>query len=341
MSNVPPLAVVMPVRNALPFVHAAVESILSQSFADFEFVILDASDDGSREALRAYAAKDRRIRLVEAAGPTGFARSSNDAVSAARAPLVARMDADDLAHPDRLARQMTLMQAHPDAVLCGTLWDAIDAGGRRVRVADRARLLRRSPFAPFCHPTILFRKAAFERIGGYRELANFWEDIDLYVRFAREGRILVVPESLLSVRYSGASTRLREERARFEEAMDLMYRCLAEAAAGRDYAALLADPAGAGGRCGNADKLALPSFVTTGSPSVWIGERPQILKRLVRRGRLRADAASAIHLAWAAWADLSPGSLRAFLRLYLGWRNRAADRRLAGKQAIEWKPPSA
>jgi glycosyltransferase involved in cell wall biosynthesis len=236
----PPLSVVMPVRDALPYLDSAVESILAQNFRDFEFVILDASDDGSREALRGWSAKDRRIRLIEQDRATGFARSANEAVAAARAPLVARMDADDIAHPERLARQMALMQAEPGANLCGTLWDAIDRHGGRIRDPDRSRLLRHSPF---CHPTILFRKAAFDQIGGYREAANFWEDLDLYVRFARAGRVLVVPETLLSVRYSEASTRLRQTRERFEAAMDLMYRCLAEAAAGRDYTALLAQSA--------------------------------------------------------------------------------------------------
>jgi glycosyltransferase involved in cell wall biosynthesis len=329
----PALAVVMPVRNALPFLDAAVESILSQTFSDFEFVILDASEDGSREALRGWAAKDSRIRLIEAQGPTGFARSSNEAVAAARAPLVARMDADDVAHPERLAHQIALMQAAPEAVLCGTLWDAIDADGRRIRAADRSRLLRRSPFPPFCHPTILFRKAAFDRIGGYREAANFWEDVDLYLRFAREGRVLVVPETLLSVRYSDASTRLRESRDRFEEAMDLMYRCAGEAAAGRDYTPVLTQKR-------PSTKIALPAFVTTGSPCVWTGERPGVFTRMVRRGRLGFDAASLFHLTWAAWADLSPKSLRAFLRLYLAWRNRRAGAALAGGGAVEWKPPS-
>jgi glycosyltransferase involved in cell wall biosynthesis len=325
----------MPVRNALPYLDAAVESILAQSFRDFEFVIVDASEDGSREKLRGWAAKDDRIRLIERDGLTGFARSSNEAVAAARAPLVARMDADDIAHPERIARQMEVIESEPGAILCGTLWDAIDRQGRRIRSADRSRLLRRSAFAPFCHPTILFRKAAFDRIGGYREAANFWEDIDLYVRFAREGRVVVVNDTLLSVRYSGASSRLREPRERFEAAMDLMYRCLREAAAGREYTRLLAQP-----RKPGAGRIALPAFVTTGSPSVWTGHRPGVFIRMLRRGRLRPNPASALHLAWAAWADLAPKSLRAALRLHLARRNRAAERKFAGRRSVEWTLPA-
>jgi hypothetical protein len=139
--------------------------------------------------------------------------------------------------------------------------------------------------------------------------------------------------------HSQVSTRLADGRDRFEEAMDLMYRCLAEAACGRDYTPLLEAERGAGGRARGGEKIALPAFVTTGSLFVWTGERPGILRRLLRRGRLRPNAATAAHIAWAAWADLSPKSLRAFLRAWLKLRNRKAERHLAGRAFVEWKPP--
>src|SRR4051812_33559566 len=101
------VSVVMPVHNALPYLDAAVESILSQTFDAFEFVILDdASTDGSTDRLRQWVSRDARIRLLEEKHNLGPALSSQRVASAATAPLVARMDADDISHPARLKEQM-------------------------------------------------------------------------------------------------------------------------------------------------------------------------------------------------------------------------------------------
>src|SRR3954447_9691746 len=95
----PGVSVVMPVRNALPYLDAAVESILGQTFRDFEFVILDdASTDGSTERLRHWASRDARIRLLEESRNLGPVLSSERVARAARAPVVARMDADDISY---------------------------------------------------------------------------------------------------------------------------------------------------------------------------------------------------------------------------------------------------
>ena len=334
----PRLSVVMPVHNALPHVHAAVESMLAQSFADFELVVLDdGSTDGSTEALRNWAARDRRIRLVESGTRLGPAGSSNRVVGEARAPIIARMDADDVARPDRLERQLALMEAQADAVLVGSLWDVIDESGQRVREADRWRLLRVSPFAPFSHPTIMFRRDAFEAIGGYCAEANRWEDVDLYLRMAAVGRVLVVAEPLVSVRHSDVSTRLRDGRDGFERAMHLMYCCLGEYVRGRDYTPVLMQVKGPADDA----KLMPPSFITAGSPIVWAGKRPGALRRLLKRGLLRPNRSSGIALTWAAWADLSPRSLRLFLQAFLKVRNIAARRSLRGRAWIEWTPPRA
>jgi glycosyltransferase involved in cell wall biosynthesis len=328
----------MPVHNALPYLDAAIESILAQTFGDFEFVILDdGSSDGSSGVLRGWAQRDPRIRLVEGGTRLGPAGSSNRVVAEAKGEIVARMDADDVAHPQRLERQLALLDREPDAVLVGTLWDVIDERGRKVREADRSRLLRVSPFAPFSHPTIMFRREAFGRTGGYRREADRWEDIDLYLRFAAAGRVLVLAEPLVSVRHSGVSTRLRDGRDAFEKAMNLMYCCVAEYVRGRDYTPILMGEAGPA----EGEKLMTPSFITAGSPLVWAGERPGAFRRVATRAMLRWNKGSAVALVWAAWADVSPKSLRLFLQGFLHVRNRAARGRLRGKPWVEWKPPHA
>src|SRR5688572_6099446 len=107
----PLISVVMPVYNALPFLDHSINSILTQTFSDFEFVIFDdASTDGSVEQLRAWTTRDNRIKLHESKTRLGLSGSSNAVIAHARASMIARMDADDIAHPHRLARQWEIME---------------------------------------------------------------------------------------------------------------------------------------------------------------------------------------------------------------------------------------
>src|SRR5262245_49086257 len=116
----PLISVVMPVHNALPFLEASINSILNQTLSDFEFVIFDdASTDGSNQALKELSRRDPRIRFHESEQQLGLAASSNAVVAFARAPLVARMDADDIAHPDRLRRQWIILKDHPEVAALG------------------------------------------------------------------------------------------------------------------------------------------------------------------------------------------------------------------------------
>lgn len=163
----PLISVVMPVHNALPFLDESINSILEQTLSDFEFVILDdASTDGSVELLRQWSLRDKRIHLYESKKQLGVSRSSNAVVAKARAPIVARMDADDIAHPDRLRRQWNIIQGRPDVAVIGSLCNGIDASGREVRPRDRWRLVRRSVYIPFPHGSVMFRREIFDQVGG-------------------------------------------------------------------------------------------------------------------------------------------------------------------------------
>ena len=330
--SVPPLSVILPVHNGMPYVEESVRSILAQTFADFEFVIGDdGSNDGTAEVLRALAAEDGRIRLLRRDRPSGLAASANWVVSQARAPLIAVAHADDRAYPERLARQIEIMRSEPEVDLAGTLWDGIDEDGRRVRPGDFWRLLRRSPFAPFSHSSIMFRRSAFDRAGGYRAEAEYWEDLDLYYRIAEGGRIVVVPEVLSTVRHARISTRLRNDQERVENAVDLMFRSTGEYAAGRDHTPLLTSPAPPG-------KLHPITFISCGSTRLWSGRSPKVMARMRERARLRFDGASAHALAWVTWGTLSPKTLRLFLRALLGIRNALAKPLVARRRFINWAP---
>jgi GT2 family glycosyltransferase len=323
------VSVVMPVRDAGPYLDEAVRSILGQSYRDFEFIIRDdGSVDGSTERLREWAARDSRIRLFIGDRPLGPAESSNWVVRQASSPFVARMDADDVSCPDRLARQLAVLERDPDACLVGTLWEGIDPSGRRVRPRDRWRLSQRGPFAPFPHGSIMFRRAAFDRVGGYRQECNFWEDADLYLRLAQIGRLLVLPDILYLHRSSGHSTRIVSPSEWVEEAVDRMYRSLGAAPA----------PDAAAATSGPPRKVLPKVFVSLGSTNLWAGQRPGVLRRLWRRSDLGWDRGSAAVLAWALWGSVSPRTLRLALRTLIRFRDLSVRGRYRDGVAYPWRP---
>lgn len=311
----------MPVHNALPYLDAAVESILRQTVADFEFVILDdASTDGSTERLREWSGRDLRIRLIELEEKQGPARSSEAVARQARAPIVARMDADDISHPERLARQLDLLDRHPQAGLVASLSKLIDARGRVIRGPELWRLARRSPMAPFAHDAIMYRRELFEQAGGYRPDCDYWEDQDLVTRMAGLAKVLVIRAPLLEVRQSATSTRSSSSQDRIERSLDRMYRSIDGAEPGRG------------------DRLDPRVFLATGSVTLWGGGHPRLFRRVLRRARLGLDLRSAAIVLWTGWASVSPQSLRLFLAALLAVRNRAAASRLGAFDHVEWKP---
>lgn len=325
----------MPVRNALPYLDVAVESILGQSFRHFEFVIRDDdSTDGSRERLRWWAARDARIRLFEGERSLGPAGSSNWVVEQAAAPVVARMDADDISHPQRMERQLAILAGDPEAVLVGSVWEGIDRQGRVVREPDVSRLGEFGFAAPFAHGSIMFRRWAFDRVGGYRAECDFWEDLDLYVRMADVGRVLVTAEALYQHRFSETSTRLTSRRAEVERSVDAMFECRAASERGEDYTALLRAPRDG---AANGSKHNPNTFLSLGFITLWSGLRPPTLGQLLTRGRLSADGPTARALIWAAWATLSPRTLRYMMRRRLRKKSEEARRRFGGRTLWEWR----
>jgi GT2 family glycosyltransferase len=328
----PRLSVVMPVHNAGPFLDQAIASICEQTFADFEFLIWnDGSSDESGELLYRWARSDPRIQLLGDGRRHGPAGSSNLVTRAARAPLIARMDADDIARPDRLRKQVDLLDSKPEAVLVGGLFTMVDEQGRHLR--DACFYQRRgSPLRPaFCHPSITFRAAAFDAIGGYRGACDTWEDLDLYLRLAAQGDILIVPDVVIDVRLSGGTTRFREGDFKFEAATDLMFRCMESYRRNGSYEhQLAAAPMLVG-------KLKPAVYVSSGATALWRGKRPGSLWRMLRGARLRADLGSLTALVWALWAELHPRSLRSVLQAVVRLRNRLAHRSMIEDHLV-WRP---
>jgi glycosyltransferase involved in cell wall biosynthesis len=327
----PAVSIVLPVHNGMPYIGECVRSLLAQTLTDFELVIGDdGSSDGTSEVVAALAKADSRIRPLRRERASGLASSANWVVANSVAPLVAVAHADDLSAPTRLEREAALLAAAPEVDLVGSLWNGIDEEGRQVRPGDWWRLRRLSRFAPFSHSSIMFRRAAFDRVGGYRARAEYWEDLDLYYRIARHGRVVVIPEILSTVRHARISTRLRDDQDRVERAVDLMYRT------SRAYGRRASREAGAA--AGGGTRLHPLTFVSCGSTNLWGGRSPAMWKRLWRRGRLGVDAVSLHALAWVGWGTVSPRSLRAFLRLLMGLRNRIARPRFRRLGYVDWTP---
>jgi len=327
----PPLSVVMPVRNAEPYLTDSITSILNQTVSDFEFVILDdASTDRSRAIIRDWANRDPRIRPVFSDRPLGPAGSADRVVREARAPLCARMDADDLSDPERLSRELSALERRPDASLVGTLWVGIDRHGQVVRPRDRWRLYRGSVFAPFPHGSMMFRREWFLGLGGYREACTYWEDLDFYLRMAERGPILVLTDALYRYRFhTEATTALSSQR--HLRAVELMYRCTDRVRAGQDYSALLESSAEGNGHI---DPRVLRSL---GSPRLWSGQRP-LPPGALRHVRLQPSRAWLAAGVMASWGAVSPRSLRLALRTVIRGRDAIAGWRVRPGTAVEWRP---
>jgi len=332
-STTPPVSVVMPVHNALPHLDAAVQSILGQTFADFEFVILDdGSTDGSRERLREWGRHDTRIKLIEVERNLGPALSSDRVARAGSAPVIARMDADDISYPNRLEKQVAVLEHNPDVGVVGGLYEYIDTAGRMIRNAETWRLSQPAVIPPFGNGPLTYRREVYEKVGGYREECEFWEDKDLIVRMAAVTKVMVIPAAIYQIRQSTTSTRVVSEQGRLERAVDLAFRCIQRLEQGQGYEDLLAN------RKAYDEKLTPRVFISLGSVILWARGRPRFFRRLLRRGKLELGLPTALALVWTAWASAEPHSLRLFLRFLHRLRQASASVPVQIDGLVSWSP---
>jgi len=187
----PRITVAMSVYNDARHVGETIESVLAQSFGDFEFLIVnDGSRDDSPAIIDGYAARDGRVRAIHQEN-RGLIASLNRLIAEARAPLIARIDGDDVALPERFALQVAWLDAHPEIGVLGGQADDIDEEGgwlgpgypRAIAPEDVAAVLDHG--SPLIHPSVMMRTAIVRRLGGYRAAYKHCEDYDLWLR-ARE-----------------------------------------------------------------------------------------------------------------------------------------------------------
>jgi glycosyltransferase involved in cell wall biosynthesis len=209
--RVPAISVAMSVYNGERFLAEAVESVLAQSFGDFEFLILDdGSSDATPQIVQDFAARDSRVRLIVREN-RGLIASLNELIAEARAPLIARMDADDICMPERFARQVEFLTANPDYGVVGSAAYDIDENGKYFAAPDYPpplnheevlAMIEQNP--PLCHPSVLVRRDVLLAAGGYHAAFRHCEDYDLWLRLANRTRIGNLADKLLHYRrYDG------------------------------------------------------------------------------------------------------------------------------------------
>jgi len=196
--------VILPVRDGLPYLPASVNSILDQTYENFELIAIDdGSIDETRDWLAARSLQDDRLRFLDNQG-VGLVNALNYGISQAKGAYIARMDADDIAMPRRFERQVKFLEANPLIAVLGTQVLPIDAKGDPT---GRATAFPTDPAAiahallekgcVFRHPTIMARREALQSIRGYRADLTYAEDFDLWLRMAERFQLANLPDVTL------------------------------------------------------------------------------------------------------------------------------------------------
>ncbi|HEX8323968.1 MAG TPA: glycosyltransferase [Tepidisphaeraceae bacterium] len=225
MSAAPLISVIMSVYNGQEYLAEAMDSVLNQTFSDFEFVIIDdGSTDRSVAMLEAYAKKDSRI-VFKARENRGLPATLNEGARMARGEYLARMDPDDVCRPERFAVQLAFMREHPDVACVGSRVTLIDPYGVPYNDSDHpltheeidAMLTAGNGWA-IVHPSAFMRKAALEKAGWYNEKYRTSQDFELWLRMAEIGRLANVPQHLVMYRQhlGSANFAKAEQQKRFK-----------------------------------------------------------------------------------------------------------------------------
>lgn len=216
MSHVPPVTVILPVFNEARFLRAAVDSILAQTFEHFELIVVDdGSTDDSLTVLS--RVRDRRLRILSNGVNLGITTALNHGLAVARGRYLARMDADDIALPDRLARQVAFLDAHPEIGIVGSARTLIDEDDRIVGestpppddLSIRWKCLLGNPFG---HPTVMLRRCLLTvHCLWYREVKRA-EDYDLWPRLLAHTKGANLRQPLLRYRLRERNTMTRRQQ---------------------------------------------------------------------------------------------------------------------------------
>lgn len=224
----PVISVLMSVRDCEPFVAQAIQSILDQSFTDFELILVDDfSGDGTAQICQRFSLADQRIKFLRNKEHLGLTRSLNKALAIANGKYVARMDADDISLPDRFEEQIQYLESHPGVGLIGSQYHEIDKDGHVVtdviQFSDVPIIVHwRMAFEnPIPHPPIMVRKDLLDVVGGYDERWRTSQDYDLFTRLAGRTKMTNYPGVLFHWRRHNRSTSWSENEAQRLNALQI------------------------------------------------------------------------------------------------------------------------
>jgi hypothetical protein len=216
-SNPPLISVVMITSNVERFLDEALESVLGQTFRDFEFIILDyGSTDKSKDIVSSYAASDTRIKL-HTVPPCTYIEAKIAACALAQGRYIAIQDADDNSLPDRLLWEVEFMERNPDVAVVGSAANWINSVGKFLLVSRpptshegiRAALITGSPFV---HTSVLMRREIFTQVGGYRRVLLYAEDYDLFARISERFQCANLNQVAVQYRIHARQLSLRTRR---------------------------------------------------------------------------------------------------------------------------------
>lgn len=213
MDRQPKITVLLPVYNCELYVQTAVESILNQTFADFEFLIID---DASTDATVAILKKidDSRIQLIQKPVNSGYTNSLNYGLQLAKGEYIARMDGDDISYPERFAKQIAYLETHPEVVVCGTTYKIV-GNDKRITLPEHHEAIKIGLLWGNCisHPSVMIRKKVLDNYAiQYDTSKEPTEDYDMWVRLLALGKLHNLQEVLLEYRlYGNQVSRKRAE----------------------------------------------------------------------------------------------------------------------------------
>lgn len=203
----PKISVLMSVYNGASYLHKSIESILSQTFTDFEFIIIDdSSTDTTCKIITEYADRDQRLRLFKNAENIGLTKSLNKGLALAQGEYVARQDADDVSLPQRFEKQVALLNEHPEVVLVSCNLELINSEGHLIGKLERACSPELIPWYLLFynrlagHSQVSFRREIAKSLGGYLENRRYSQDYELWCRLVKVGKFAIIPEVLLQQR---------------------------------------------------------------------------------------------------------------------------------------------
>ncbi len=222
----PRVSVVTSVYNGETYLEECIDSILNQTFQDFEYIILDnGSTDRTPEILAQYT--DPRIRIIHQEN-LGISGSLNKGINISNSDLIARLDADDYSFPQRLEQQISFMEQNPEIVFCGSRFKELVGDKyfpQKVKFIEKDNDIRKivSCFNPFAHSTIMIRKNAFTKSGGYDLKFEYGQDYELWIRMLNFGKAWVLKEELSVVRLSEQSTSNKNIRKQKLEGLQIRW----------------------------------------------------------------------------------------------------------------------